>query len=206
MTYFLEKKQPETFQRKKEKRLRIKKAKADSRRTSFDQDYALRRQSDDPLASRSDKSSNTSTVSRIRSQKTLSRNYGSPRLLTTTPRARELEKKFHGAQNYREGFISVSDLMSLNEETSELEKRCIADVMGKPAKGPDGKPVKGPSNRLSRAYAICRASLQKSGRIKKGTAEMTKKGRGISGSKSKADDHKSKVSSFEKHVVAARNK
>lgn len=106
----------------------------------------------------------------------------------------------------REGFVTPSELMFLHEETSELEKRCVADVMGKSAKGPDGKPVKGARNQLSRAYAICRASLQKSGRIKKGTAELTKKGGKISGTKSKKDDHESKVSRFEKHVVAARKR
>lgn len=106
-----------------------------------------------------------------------------------------------------EGYIGVRQLLFLNEDTtSELEKRCIANVMGKPAKGPDGKPVKGASNRLSRAYAICRSSLQKSGRYKKGTADLTKLGGKISGSKARKKDHSGKVSKFEKHVVAARKK
>ena len=109
-------------------------------------------------------------------------------------------------------YVSSRDLIRslLAEEqggtTSELEKRCIADVLGKPAKGPDGKPVKGTRNRLSRAYAICRSSLQKSGRYKKGTADLTKKGSAISGAKAKKKDHESKVSRFETAVKAARKK
>ena len=106
-------------------------------------------------------------------------------------------------------YIGVRQLLGihrLDEETSELEKRCVADIMAKPAKGPDGKPVRGARDRLSRAFAICRASLQKSGRIKKGKAELTKKGKGVSGAKAKKKDHESKVSRFERHVVAARKK
>ncbi len=54
MPYILEKKQPETFQRKKEKRLKLKKAKADSRRIGFDQSFKLRRQPENLLQKRAD--------------------------------------------------------------------------------------------------------------------------------------------------------
>jgi len=145
------------------------------------------------------------TLKRIKNKKSsFKRHGGDPEhnLKMTTPKAREMEK----AYVQREGFVFVSDLMNLHEETSELEKRCVADVMGKSAKGPDGEPVKGARNQLSRAYAICRASLQKSGRIKKGKADLTKKGGKISGAKARLKDHSAKVSRFEKHVVAARKK
>jgi hypothetical protein len=201
---------------------------------SFDNKFRLRRQKEDPLkekdrrnkfSSQSEKERvarykergidveprpRSTTVSRMSGQRYhVGRGPGrSARLQLATPKAREAEaemQKKAGAVR-AEGFVFSSDLLSLNEETSELEKRCVADIMAKPAKGPDGKPVKGARNRLSRAYAICRASLQKSGRIKKGTAELTKKGKGVSGAKSKSDDHESKISRFEKHVVAARKK
>lgn len=103
--------------------------------------------------------------------------------------------------------IPVNSLVEAKEgTTSDLEKRCIADVLAKAAKGPDGKPVKGQRDRVSRAYAICRSSLQKSGRIKDGTAELTKKGEKISGAKSKKKDNKSKVSAWKSAIVAARKR
>jgi len=96
-------------------------------------------------------------------------------------------------------YIPATALVHLYEETSELEKRCIYDVM---QKNKDGSA----KERLSRAYAICRATLQKSGRMKKGTEQMTRKGAGISGGKSKKKDHGEKVAGFEKAVKAARVK
>jgi len=195
-------------------------------RISFDQAYKLRRQPEDELQARADRKASikkseteksdrlrkrgvdykpnpTSTVGLIKSRKRhgdAGRNVDKPKM--TTPKAKEMERKYYAS----EGLISVKDVMSLHEDTSELEKRCISDVMGRAAKDQSGNPVSGSSNKLSRAYAICRASLQKSGRIKKGTAEMTKKGRGISGAKAKSKDHDAKVSKFEKAVVAARKK
>ena len=100
--------------------------------------------------------------------------------------------------------VPVTALMEATGSTSELEKRCVYDIMNKPAKGPDGKPVKGSKERLSRAYAICRASLQKSGRIKKGGMTLTKKGGKVSGPKARQKDHATKITGFEKAVVAAR--
>lgn len=85
-------------------------------------------------------------------------------------------------------------------QTSELEKRCVADVIKKDDSGASQR------DRVSRAYAICRSSLQKSGRIKKGKAELTKKGKGISGAKAKAQDHSTKMAFWKKSIVAARKK
>jgi hypothetical protein len=109
----------------------------------------------------------------------------------------------------KEDFVTVRGLMGLHrldEGTSELEKRCVYDVMRKAAKGPDGKSVKGDRARLSRAFAICRASLQKSGRIEKGGMELTKLGGKISGPKARKKDHKTKVAGYEKDLKAARKK
>jgi hypothetical protein len=143
----------------------------------------------------------TSTMDRMKLSRGNASKGRPAKLRTTTPNAREKETKLYkdkGASSIEDGFVRSSALVSLNEETSELEKRCIADVMAKSSKGSE--------NTLSRAYAICRASLQKSGRIKKGKATLTKKGGKISGGKAKKDDHSDKVSRFEKHVVAARKK
>lgn len=78
-----------------------------------------------------------------------------------------------------------------NGGTSELEKRCVSDVV----KG--GKTV-------SQAYAICRSSLQKSGRIKKGGMELTKLGQTISSLKAKKTDHATKRAGWKRAIVKAR--
>jgi hypothetical protein len=75
--------------------------------------------------------------------------------------------------------------------TSSLEKRCVSDVVKK------GKTV-------SQAYAICRSSLQKSGRIEKGGMELTKLGKTISKVKSRKSDHAAKLKSWKKAIVKAR--
>lgn len=103
--------------------------------------------------------------------------------------------------------VSFEDVVeAVRGQTSSLEKRCIADVLAKSAKGKDGKPVKGSREKVSRAYAICRASLQKSGRYKKGTADLTKLGAKRSAARSKVGDHKAKLSKWKKAIVAARKK
>lgn len=80
--------------------------------------------------------------------------------------------------------------------TSDLEKRCVSSVADK---------LSGSHrDRVSRAYAICRSSLQGSGRMKKGKAELTKKGRSAAGGKAKDDDHSDKVDRFEKLIKKAR--
>lgn len=153
-------------------------------------------------------------------------------LKMTTPKARELEKKYYATGKIREArsamlrhagldwrkeiekeesaipaLLSFSLLVEAEDgQTSNLEKRCVADVLAKPAKSKDGKTVRGARNRVSRAYAICRASLQKSGRYKEGTAELTKKGKGISAAKAKAKDNKSKVAAWKSAIKAARKK
>ena len=76
-------------------------------------------------------------------------------------------------------------------QTSPLEKRCVSDVVKK------GKTV-------SQAYAICRSSLQKSGRIEKGGMELTKLGKTISGMKSRKKDHATKMKAWKKAIVKAR--
>jgi hypothetical protein len=81
--------------------------------------------------------------------------------------------------------------------TSGIEMRCVYDVARKQTGGDA-------DDRLSRAFAICRASLQKSGRMKKDTADLTKLGKKRSAAKSRRKDHEKKVGGFERLVVAAR--
>ncbi len=65
-------------------------------------------------------------------------------------------------------------------------RRCVADVV---AKGGD----------IQKAFAVCTASLQKAGVLKKGTQELTKKGQKRTKSQySKAPDLKSKDAEYEK--------
>lgn len=78
------------------------------------------------------------------------------------------------------------------KRTPTIEKRCVADVMKK--QGYD----------MSRAFAICRSSMQKGGNYKKGTADLTSGGSKKSIAKSKLKDNKSKARYFEKEVKAAR--
>ena len=89
-------------------------------------------------------------------------------------------------------FVKLSKLISERSQTSNLERRCVADVMKKGDKD------------LSRAFAICRSSLQKSGRMKAGTAQLTKLGASRSSASGRKKDNKSKISYFEKKVKAAR--
>ena len=105
-----------------------------------------------------------------------------PSQVMTTPKARAKEREF-----YQKGVRH-----KLKEgTTSPLEKRCVSDVTKK------GKTV-------SQAYAICRASLQKSGRIEKGGMDLTKLGKTISNMKARKSDHAAKMSSWKKAIVKAR--
>jgi len=107
------------------------------------------------------------------------------------------------------GLITTSALLTNFFEkkdgaTSELEKRCVYDVVNKPGKTRLGNPVRGDRNRVSRAYAICRSSLQKSGRIKKGTADLTKLGKVIAKTKARKSDHAAKREGWKRAIVKAR--
>jgi len=80
------------------------------------------------------------------------------------------------------------------EEAPELLRRCVADV----AKG------KGGNSDVRRAFAICTAGLQKSGRLKKDSNKPTNVGRTVSAKKYKASDAKSKHADYEKLLKANR--
>lgn len=95
--------------------------------------------------------------------------------------------------------MPASLLLEARNETSNIERRCVYDVAGKNEYGDSSA-----KERLSRAFAICRSSLQKSGRMKKGTAELTKAGAKRSSAKGRKSDNKKKTSGFEKLVKAAR--
>ena len=58
--------------------------------------------------------------------------------------------------------------------------------------------------KISRAYAICRSSLQKSHRYKSGTADLTKVGAKKSQASGRKKDNKSKVTGFERLLKRAR--
>lgn len=84
-------------------------------------------------------------------------------------------------------------------QTSNLERRCVNDVAQKNEYGDTSS-----RDKLSRAFAICRSSLQKAGEIKKGGMELTKKG--AKRSKARRQDNTKKISSFERLVKSARKK
>lgn len=87
----------------------------------------------------------------------------------------------------------VREMSEERKHTPAIERRCVADVMRK-----------NPSYDLSRAFAICRSSMQKGGVYKKGTAQLTKKGAARSAGKDRAKDDPSKKRFFVKQVKAAR--
>jgi len=84
-------------------------------------------------------------------------------------------------------------LMEERPRTPPIERRCVADVM-----------KDNPSYSMSRAFAICRSSMQKGGNYKKGTADLTKKGAAKSASKDHAKDDAAKTKFFKKQVKLAR--
>lgn len=94
------------------------------------------------------------------------------------------------AQVLTEGFLR--SLFEERKPTPPVERRCVADVMKKQGKD------------MSSAFAICRASMQKAGNYKKGSADLTKKGAAKSASKDRAKDDPAKTKYFEKQVKAAR--
>lgn len=120
---------------------------------------------------------------RIRAKKGMGATLGRmPSQVMTTPKARAKEREFYQRNVKRK----------MDEgATSALEKRCVSDVVKK------GKTV-------SQAYAICRSSLQKSGRIEKGGMELTKLGKTISDVKTRKSDHVEKIKAWKKAIVKAR--
>lgn len=97
-------------------------------------------------------------------------------------------------------FVSAKYLVEASRGTSSIEKRCVYDVAGKDSRDVDQR------DKLSRAFAICRSSLQRSGRMKSGTAELTKMGAKRSSAKAHKKDFPKKNRGFEKLVKAARVK
>ena len=77
-------------------------------------------------------------------------------------------------------------------KTPELQKHCVADVA--PKFGGD----------THRAFAICTASLQKAGEMKKGHKDLTKKGAARSASKVDEPGASQKRSDFETLLKANR--
>ena len=162
---------------------------------------ALARQKDDPLKAREDlrsaniaRGARASLQKKIRGKKAMVARAGQmPKTVMTTPKAQAKEREFY-QRNIKDKLKSHpwdSGLPHVEAKTSPLEKRCVSDVVKK------GKTV-------SQAYAICRASLQKSGRIEKGGMELTKLGKAISNMKSRKSDHATKLKSWKKAIVKAR--
>lgn len=79
------------------------------------------------------------------------------------------------------------------KKTPTIEKRCVSDVM-----------VKNPNWDMSRAFAVCRSSMQKAGNYRSGSADLTKNGAAKSAGKSRAKDNPAKSIFFKSQVKAAR--
>lgn len=97
-------------------------------------------------------------------------------------------------------FISPKLLVEAVKGTSSLERRCVYDVASKDDRDVDSR------DKLSRAFAICRSSLQRAGRMKDGTAQLTKMGAKRSSGRAHLKDHRKKNAGFERIVKAARIK
>lgn len=87
----------------------------------------------------------------------------------------------------------------LVERTANIEKRCIYDVMKKSASGDTAR------DGMSRAFAICRSSMQKAGNYKTGTADLTKSGSKKNKSSYSRQANKRKIGGFKRMVVKARD-
>ena len=77
-------------------------------------------------------------------------------------------------------------------QTPTVLKRCVADVAAK--QGGD----------VDKAFAICVASLQKSGRLKDGSIKLTSLGKKVSKKKSEVPDNKTKVTDYEALLKKAK--
>lgn len=110
MPYIIEKK------KRNSKHKRNLKAAERAGAISFDQSHKLLHQPDDELQKRADRKANArrdpTTIGRIKAQK----RFGGKRLHMTTPKAKELEKKFHGESIYSDGSVFASELLALEEE------------------------------------------------------------------------------------------
>lgn len=98
-------------------------------------------------------------------------------------------------------FIKLKDLFEARKGHLPTQlKRCVRAIAKE--RGGD-EPTR---DDLSRAFAICTAQLQRSGYLKKGSQDPTKKGTKRSRSKAGEKGHKSKVAEYEKMLGAARKK
>jgi hypothetical protein len=88
----------------------------------------------------------------------------------------------------------IEELKALLErpQTPPQVKHCVAKVA--PKFGGD----------TSKAFAICVSKMQKAGEIKKGSTELTKKGKKAAKAKSSKKSHGSTVASYEKLLKKAR--
>ena len=92
------------------------------------------------------------------------------------------------------GLVPISETWKAGKLISKVPqvlRNCVAKVAAK-----DGD--------TSRAFAICTATLQKSGKLKKGTQKLTKKGRDAAGQRGKRPDAKDKDLDYERLIKAAR--
>lgn len=89
----------------------------------------------------------------------------------------------------------IEELKALLErpQTPPQVKHCVAKVA--PKFGGD----------TSKAFAICVARMQKSGEIKKGSMDLTKKGKKVAKAKASKKGHGSTVASYEKLLKKARD-
>jgi alcohol dehydrogenase class IV len=76
---------------------------------------------------------------------------------------------------------------------SNIEKRCIYDVLNKSAGGD-----------VHRAFAICRSSMQKAGNYAKGTETLTSKGKKKNKSSFDKVKNKTKIAGYNQAVKQAR--
>lgn len=91
--------------------------------------------------------------------------------------------------------ILIEELKTLLErpQTSPQVKHCVAKVA--PKFGGD----------TSKAFAVCVASMQKAGEIKKGSMDLTKKGKKVAKVKKSKKGHDKTVAAYEKLLKKARD-
>ena len=94
--------------------------------------------------------------------------------------------------------MSVEDIFEVRRRNPAQLKRCVNAIVSK------GGDVSRDS--VSKAFAICTASLQNKGYIEKGTNVPTEKGKSASKSKAADKTHPSKMKDYEAILAAVRKK
>ena len=98
------------------------------------------------------------------------------------------------------GLVSLTEVWKRGKLQSEIPRairRCVVKVYKKGEPGSEG---------LSRAFAICTATMQKAGQVKRGSRRLTKRGVGKATWFAEKPNARSQDQEYERIVKSAREK